>query len=296
MRGSLVRKCLFLLILAILAGYWTILQAHRRRSKTLPPSLPFRPTHTVSTLAPSTLPLNEIPNADLANPGLLSSLFGSGCLNTKQGVQLLSDNYGAVCHRHDVNSDGCCARYIDRYSCKTCREELKCCESFEYCVSCCVKTRLSAGLVSVSEQTFRSCESDCRTSSGSTRHGNEYKHKFKHCYQAEKPSLKQLGLGANDTRLLPLPRPSISCKEACAALSPPHACSEELMEPLNTCDALKAHFPCEVCRSENRADTPSFLMEPRTCLTNEQALFDCNGRHPSTRRLCLCLNIDAFRR
>jgi len=61
--------------------------------------------------------------------------------------------------------------------------------------------RLSAGLVSISKQTFQSCESDCRTSSGSTRHGNEYKHKFKHCYEAQKPSLKQLTIGDHEKKL-----------------------------------------------------------------------------------------------
>lgn len=85
MRWSLVRKCLLCFIVVVLAGYWTIhYQAHIRQYRTLPPSPPFRSSHTTSTLAPSPAPGDETQNMDLENPGLLSSLFGASCLNTEQ--------------------------------------------------------------------------------------------------------------------------------------------------------------------------------------------------------------------
>jgi len=170
-------------------------------------------------------------------------------------------------------------------------------------VSCCVRKKLQTGRTSVSAQSFEACESLCRTSSRSTRHGNEYKHNLKHCYATEPQSLRLLVLGGNDTKLLPVSHPSISCTEACAEMQPKHTCSEELMHSLNSCEVLKAHFPCEAgCRDENRADTPSYVLplgeekyHPGACLTNERPSdLDCNGRHPATRRLCLCLSMDAL--
>jgi len=247
--------------------------------------------------------LTEKPNLDLQK-SILSSLFGADCLNTVQGKGLLTDNYGAVCHRHDINKEGCCVQYIDRYSCKTCRSDVKCCESYEYCVSCCVTKRLPEGQVSVSVEIFSNCVRDCRTSSHSTRHGNEYKHKLTHCYDPKEQSLEQLVLGPNATKTLALEKPSISCKEACAALEPSHTCSEELMVPLNQCHMLRQHFPCEAgCKFDKGADSPSYVNRstdtkygPGVCLVNEKTSgIDCNGRNPATQRLCRCLAPDALR-
>jgi len=127
MRSSFVRKCLVLFLVLLMAGYWTLHYRAHRQFKTLP-AAPFRSNHTTSTLAPSPPSAGETQNTDLENPSLLVSLFGAKCLNTEQvwidfvsrqttfkGVQLLTDNYGAVCHRHDLNADGCCARFIDRF-------------------------------------------------------------------------------------------------------------------------------------------------------------------------------------
>jgi len=68
------------------------------------------------------------------------------------------------------------------------------------------------------------------------------------------------------------------------------------MDGVNSCEALKAKFPCPICRADSRADSPAFVELSNMCLINEKANFDCNGRHPSAKRLCLCLNIDALRR
>lgn len=318
-RQSSVRKCILLLAAVVGSGYLFVqYQAHKRRALRLASnsnsfSLANEALSYNSSVAPyydsvlapaASFTPAETLNADLPQTGgLLSSLFGSACLNTKQGKDLLSDNYGSVCHRDDLTSDGCCARFIDRNSCKSCRLDLKCCETFEYCVSCCVKQRLPPGRASVSATTFEACEKDCRTSSRSTRHGNEYKHKFKHCYDSGEHNLQQLILDANDTKVT-LAQPSFSCKEACGGLRPRHSCSEELMNSLNNCEVLKSHFPCEAgCKTENRADSPSYMVpsskqdhQPGLCLVNEKASgFDCNGRHPAARRLCLCLNLDALR-
>mmetsp|Transcript_18767 Transcript_18767/g.30955 ORF Transcript_18767/g.30955 Transcript_18767/m.30955 type:complete len:407 (+) Transcript_18767:214-1434(+) len=77
-----------------------------------------------------------------------SSNTTTRCLHTKQGKQLVADSFGAVCLRKDVKADGCCKGSVSasadddddttkNISCGTCHEELQCCESYEYCVSCC---------------------------------------------------------------------------------------------------------------------------------------------------------------
>jgi hypothetical protein len=74
------------------------------------------------------------------------------------------DEYGVVCTRHEVLSNGCCRleqRQVsdneqasseskrERYSCKTCNSR-GCCTIYEYCVSCC----LHPGKVSIDLSTF----------------------------------------------------------------------------------------------------------------------------------------------
>ena len=47
---------------------------------------------------------------------------------------------GVVCERGRMNSSGCCAEAEaeGRSPCLTCRDDLKCCESYEHCVACCM--------------------------------------------------------------------------------------------------------------------------------------------------------------
>eukprot|EP00823_Brevimastigomonas_motovehiculus_P001508 TRINITY_DN12047_c0_g1_i1.p1 TRINITY_DN12047_c0_g1~~TRINITY_DN12047_c0_g1_i1.p1 ORF type:complete len:497 (+),score=65.63 TRINITY_DN12047_c0_g1_i1:15-1505(+) len=74
------------------------------------------------------------------------------CFNTIQGAKLVTDNSGAVCERSSLDVSNCCRNglILDKLSCKTCRADLRCCSSFEYCVSCCllhrkIQERVKAG-------------------------------------------------------------------------------------------------------------------------------------------------------
>jgi len=62
------------------------------------------------------------------------------CLNTVQGKDLITDSSGSICLRSAVMRGGCCdpRKRVGQRSCKSCRKELGCCSSYEYCVSCCL--------------------------------------------------------------------------------------------------------------------------------------------------------------
>lgn len=63
------------------------------------------------------------------------------CKNSQQGINLIVDERGFLCARDDLLSTGCCniqAENTHIYSCETCDDETKCCEVYEYCVSCCL--------------------------------------------------------------------------------------------------------------------------------------------------------------
>eukprot|EP00465_Bigelowiella_longifila_P011010 CAMPEP_0185254310 /NCGR_PEP_ID=MMETSP1359-20130426/3049_1 /TAXON_ID=552665 /ORGANISM="Bigelowiella longifila, Strain CCMP242" /LENGTH=402 /DNA_ID=CAMNT_0027837191 /DNA_START=292 /DNA_END=1500 /DNA_ORIENTATION=- len=112
-----------------------------------------------------------------------SSSNNTRCLHTKQGKRLVADSSGAVCLRKDVKADGCCKGSISaledhhhhhhrhhhgNVSCGTCHEELQCCESYEYCVSCCSNreqnqiTTVDIGRASSSSSSSSSSNSDSK--------------------------------------------------------------------------------------------------------------------------------------
>ncbi len=83
------------------------------------------------------------------------------------------------------------------------------------------------------------------------------------------------------------------CTDACDKKS--MACSSGDMPWLNTCDALKKHFPCERgCILETGGDIPSYVsgdMATRGfCVTkmHNEAIM-CHGLHLGTTRICACV-------
>eukprot|EP00093_Oithona_nana_P010805 10805.XXX_474508_475384_1 [CDS] Oithona nana genome sequencing. len=122
------------------------------------------------------------------------------CRNSVQGKLWIADDQGFICHRSDISSNGCCDRNSTsslKYSCNGCTNSTGCCETFEFCVSCCMnpvnKEELMSVLneasalsnlllLSVSDQ-FELCLAKCRTSSRSVQHENLYiDSKMKYCY------------------------------------------------------------------------------------------------------------------
>ncbi|KAK9932317.1 hypothetical protein M0R45_019560 [Rubus argutus] len=68
--------------------------------------------------------------------GFLRNQF---CRNTVQGRYLLSDDNGHVCDALSVNPQSrCCPEKGEKFSCHGCNVVSQCCNSYEYCVSCCL--------------------------------------------------------------------------------------------------------------------------------------------------------------
>jgi hypothetical protein len=115
--------------------------------------------------------------------------MGTRCVNSVQGVYHVADSSGAVCTRRALTSSGCCNRErrlddidddhygshgsgtLDVLSCRGCRPELKCCDSFEYCTSCCLASKPLPldGVLVYDNDVFEQCLHLCRTSSRSLK-------------------------------------------------------------------------------------------------------------------------------
>ena len=85
----------------------------------------------------------------------------STCRNSVQGKVLIADDRGnakvtclrsrlhvlfclsgCVCHRNDIQGNGCCnlnATLTKKYHCEECDTDEGCCKVYEHCVSCCMQ-------------------------------------------------------------------------------------------------------------------------------------------------------------
>jgi len=203
------------------------------------------------------------------------------CSNTIQGKSLLTDSFGSVCLRKDVLANGCCnpTKRLGKLDCKTCRLDLGCCSSFEYCVSCCLAQRhhqdtgrnntysppygspfsrlIDRGSIrkgkdeqisldiGFSLDDFDRCLHLCRTSSRSIIHGNEYKSPLKHCYNEIIDSTETPLLSLSELTSVFVARPGMSCLEACNQEK--LVCVEESLQNANDCTELQKYFPCQQC-------------------------------------------------
>jgi len=99
-------------------------------------------------------------------------------------------------------------------------------------------------------------------------------------------------------------------------LLPPRAapalfiCHEAFLPLINTCDTMKRHFLCDGDKCDTNAgnDQPALVVATANavataahggkqlrgqCLLNGDAkLFDCEGHHEATNRLCVCIHAD----
>ncbi|GAB4850745.1 hypothetical protein Ancab_030045 [Ancistrocladus abbreviatus] len=61
------------------------------------------------------------------------------CINTVQGRYLLSDDNGFVCDALSMDPESrCCPKRGEQFSCHGCNLVSQCCNSYEFCVSCCL--------------------------------------------------------------------------------------------------------------------------------------------------------------
>ncbi|KAK2173211.1 hypothetical protein NP493_892g01016 [Ridgeia piscesae] len=124
------------------------------------------------------------------------------CRNSVQGKNLITDDHGYVCERHEVFVNGCCdTQASKRFVCDGCLDN-GCCAIYEHCVSCCLqpeKQQLLRKILSRASDTFPNlfasvtdqfelCLTKCRTSSESVQHENSYRNPTaKYCYGSSFP-------------------------------------------------------------------------------------------------------------
>ncbi|KAK7391282.1 hypothetical protein VNO78_19696 [Psophocarpus tetragonolobus] len=233
------------------------------------------------------------------------------CKTTVQGRYLLSDDNGYVCNAVYVNSrSGCCPHRGDKFSCHGCNLLSQCCNSYEYCVSCCLNPALTNReqvlkmkvAKPVTARTYASvfdyCAGRCRHSSESVVHENAYISDFHHCF-----SLPSNSSGKNSTlteaRLsginVVVGRQGESCNSVCKSRG--QSCVPNKLVALNHCDVIQKYMTCKgSCLASVGADQPAEVvfdapvhLNPGSCLyTETESILSCDGLHQHTRRLCPC--------
>ncbi|GAV58949.1 DUF2054 domain-containing protein, partial [Cephalotus follicularis] len=240
--------------------------------------------------------------------GLLEKIT---CRTTVQGRYLLSDDNGHVCDALSLDPQSrCCPVKAQKFSCHGCNLLSLCCNSYEYCVSCCLnpartqkeqvlkvkiaKPATAGNYASV----FDFCAGRCRHNSESVVHENAYLSDFHHCF-----SLLSNSSGANDSHLearlaginVIIGRQGESCDSVCKSNG--QSCVLNKLVVLNQCDIIQKYMGCKgACLASIGADQPAEVVDnapkhlnPGACLyTQTQSLLSCDGSHRHTRRLCPC--------
>ncbi|XP_020584496.1 uncharacterized protein LOC110027410 isoform X2 [Phalaenopsis equestris] len=204
------------------------------------------------------------------------------CRNTVHGRYLLADDNGYVCSSLSVYPwTSCCPETGERFSCQGCNLISKCCNSYQYCVSCCLNPSMTqedavlklkiakpvtAGTYSGA---FDFCVGRCRHNSASVVHENAYASDFHHCYSLQtnfsgvtEPNFERR-LAGIDIVIGKLEK-YMRCKGSCFA-------------------SMGADQPAEV------VDNAPKDMYPGACLYSQaDSMLSCDGSHKQTRRLCPC--------
>ncbi|XP_020107484.1 uncharacterized protein LOC109723507 [Ananas comosus] len=233
------------------------------------------------------------------------------CRNTVQGRYLLSDDNGYVCTALSVDPwTRCCPEMGDRFSCQGCNLVSQCCDSYEYCVSCCLnpsKTKMDLAVkVKIAKPVtagrygtvFDFCAGRCRHNSASVVHENAYASDFHHCFslQLNSSGLIETNSEAQLTSIdVVVGRLGESCNSVC--MSKGQSCVPNRLFVLNRCELLRKYMSCKSgCYASTGADQPAEVaddapnhMNPGACLyTQMEDVLTCDGSHQRTRRLCPC--------
>ncbi|XP_026420605.1 uncharacterized protein LOC113316665 isoform X1 [Papaver somniferum] len=233
------------------------------------------------------------------------------CRNTVQGRYLLSDDNGHVCDALSVDQwSRCCPGSGEKYSCQGCNIVSQCCNTYEYCVSCCLnpaRTQQELALQvkiakPVSAGTYASvfdfCAGRCRHSSESVVHENAYVSDFHHCFSLRSNSSGTLD-GHSEARLnginVVIGRQGETCNSVCKSKG--LSCVPSKLLVLNKCEIIQKYMKCKgSCLASMGSDQPAEVAEdaprhlnPGACLfTRTQSMLSCDGSHRHTRRLCPC--------
>ncbi|KAH9727637.1 glycosyltransferase family protein [Citrus sinensis] len=233
------------------------------------------------------------------------------CKTTVQGRYLLSDDNGYVCDAVSMDPQSrCCPEKGEKFSCQGCNLLSQCCNSYEYCVSCCVnpaRTLKEQVLnVKIAKPTtagtygsvFDFCAGRCRHNSESVVHENAYLSDFHHCF-----SMPSNASGAGVTQLegrlsgisVIIGRLGESCDSVCKSSG--QSCVLNKLILLNQCEIIQKYMSCKRgCLASMGADQPAEVaddapsnLNPTACLyTRIQSMLSCDGSHRHTRRLCPC--------
>ncbi|KAL2328855.1 hypothetical protein Fmac_022282 [Flemingia macrophylla] len=233
------------------------------------------------------------------------------CKTTVQGRYLLSDDNGYVCNAASVNSRSrCCPQTGEKFYCHGCSLLSQCCNSYEYCVSCCLNPALTSkervlkmkvakpATARTYTSVFDYCAGRCRHSSESVVHENAYVSDFHHCFSLPSNSSRKNGT-LIEARLnginVVVGRQGESCNSVCKLRG--QLCVPNKLVVLNHCDVIQKYMNCKgSCLASVGADQPAEVvydapihLSPGSCLyTQTQAILSCDGSHQHTRRLCPC--------
>ncbi|XP_050212438.1 uncharacterized protein LOC126664189 isoform X2 [Mercurialis annua] len=218
---------------------------------------------------------------------------------------------GHVCDALSVDSQSrCCPVKGEKYSCHGCNLLSHCCNSYEFCVSCCLnpartqeeevmKLKIAKPVTAGTYTSiFEFCAGRCRHNSESVVHENAYLSDFHHCF-----SLRSNSTAANYTQLearlvginVVIGRQGESCDTACKSSG--QSCVLNKLLVLNQCDILQKYMSCKgACLASMGTDQPAEVVDdapkdlnPGACLyTRTQSMLSCDGSHRHTRRLCPC--------
>lgn len=234
------------------------------------------------------------------------------CKSTVQGRYLLSDDNGHVCDSLSVDPlSHCCTGKGEKYPCHGCNLVSQCCNSYEFCVSCCLnpaRTQKEQALkVKIAKpvtagtyaSVFDFCAGRCRHNSESVVHENAYLSDFHHCFSLPSNSSGGVTFTHLEARLAGINvivgRQGESCDSVCK--SNEQSCVPGKLLVLNQCEIMQKYMSCKgSCLASMGADQPAEVVDdaprhlnPGACLyTRTQTMLSCDGSHRHTKRLCPC--------
>ncbi|KAL9251584.1 hypothetical protein AKJ16_DCAP05156 [Drosera capensis] len=190
-----------------------------------------------------------------------------------------------------------------------CNVVSQCCNSYEFCVSCCLNPSqtpeelamqvkiarpLTAGTYA---SVFDFCAGRCRHNSESVVHENAYVSEFHHCFSL--PSNRSDSGDTPEGRIAAINifvgRQGESCDSTCKSRG--LSCITSKLLSLNQCESMKKFMNCNGgCFASIGPDQPAEVADdapkhlfPGACLyTKTKTMFTCDGFHQHTRRLCPC--------
>ncbi|CAA7396451.1 unnamed protein product [Spirodela intermedia] len=250
------------------------------------------------------------------NPSSVSGLnkfnFIKPCRSTVPGRYLLADDKGYVCTALSIDPEShCCLETGEKFSCQGCNLISQCCNSYEFCVSCCLSPYRTAKELALKIKigkpvtagnygnVFDFCAGRCRHSSASVVHENAYASDFHHCFSLPSNSSGGVSEEFSEARLaginIVVGSQGENCNSVCKSRR--QSCVPNKLPVLNKCDYLRRHMSCKSgCLTSVGADQPAEVVDdaptdlnPGACLfTRLESMLSCDGSHQYTRRLCPC--------